>query len=268
MTFFQIFILSIIQGLTEFLPVSSSGHLVLLPYVFGWTNQGMEMDVALHVGTLLAVVLYFWRDLWAMITHFLTFCIKGFKSSNYDEKVRLAFSLVIATLPAVIVGFLLKRMDLDEVRQVSLIAVTSIVFALVLFVTDHFGSKSKDIKDITLLRGFLIGLGQAIALIPGVSRSGICISVALALGFTRTSAARFAFLMSIPSILGAATLTAYDVVNEEVPIIWGNIGLGILLSALAGLAAIHFLLKFLNRHSLNIFVIYRILFGLLTWYLL
>jgi undecaprenyl-diphosphatase len=228
----------------------------------------MEMDVALHVGTLLAVVLYFWRDLWAMITHVLTYCLKGFKTTNYDNTVRLAFSLVVATIPAVIVGFLLKRIGLDEVRQVSLIALTSILFALVLFITDYFGSKSKDIKDITLLRGLLIGLGQAIALIPGVSRSGICISVALALGFTRTSAARFAFLMSIPSIIGAATLTAYDIVNEEIPIVWANIGLGILFSALAGLAAIHFMLKFLNRHSLNIFVIYRILLGIAIWYLL
>jgi len=268
MTTLQIFILSLIQGLTEFLPVSSSGHLVLLPHLFGWHNQGLEMDVALHVGTLVAVLLYFWQDIWGMITHFFKYCLSGFRLNALDHQVRLALSLVIATLPAVVVGFILKKTGLDGVRQVGVIATTSIVFALVLFVTDYMGSKKKDLTDITFKRGFLIGLGQAIALIPGVSRSGICISTALSLGFTRVAAARFAFLMSIPSIIGAATLTTFDVIKDDIPIVWGNLGLGILFSALAGLAAIHFMLIFLTRHSLTIFVIYRILLGLGIWMIL
>jgi undecaprenyl-diphosphatase len=149
MTTLHIFLLSLIQGLTEFLPVSSSGHLILLPHFFGWGNQGLEMDVALHVGTLLAVLIYFWADVWAMITHFLKYCFQGFRKENFDDDVRLALSLVIATLPAVVVGFTLKKIGLDDLRQVSVIATTSIVFALVLFATDRFGAKKDALKRIT-----------------------------------------------------------------------------------------------------------------------
>ena len=146
--------------------------------------------------------------------------------------------------------------------QVGVIATTSIVFGLVLFASDRFGTQKKSLQAITLKRGLLIGLAQAIALIPGVSRSGICISAALSLGFTRIAAARFAFLMSIPSILGAATLTTIDVVKEGTPLVWSNIGLAIVFSGLAGIVAIHFMITFLARHSLTPFVIYRILLGL------
>lgn len=267
MTGLHIFILSLIQGLTEFLPVSSSGHLVLLPHFFGWQNQGLEMDVALHVGTLTAVLIYFWTDVWGMIAHFMRYCIGGFRAADFDDQVRLAFSLIVATLPAVVIGFLLKKVGLEDIRQISVIAITSVVFALVLFAADRFGPKKKDLRHMTLGRAFWIGVGQAIALIPGVSRSGICISMSLALGFTRLAAARFAFLMSIPSILGAATLTAYDAIKADNLIVWGDIGLGILFSALAGLAAIHFMLTFLARHTLTIFVVYRILLGIGIWLL-
>lgn len=268
MTTLHILILSLIQGLTEFLPVSSSGHLVLLPHLFGWQNQGLEMDVALHVGTLTAVLIYFWSDVWQMVTHFMRYCIGGFRKADFNDQVRLALSLVVATLPAIVFGFILKKMGLNEMRQIPVIASTSIIFALVLFATDRFGAQKKDLNQITLGRGLLIGFGQAIALIPGVSRSGICISTALALGFTRVAAARFAFLMSIPSILGAATLTAYDAIKDNNPVIWGDIGLGIFFSSLAGLAAIHFMLKFLANHSLTIFVVYRIILGACIWILL
>lgn len=268
MTTLHLFILSLIQGLTEFLPISSSGHLVLLPHFFGWQNQGLEMDVALHVGTLTAVLIYFWADVWQMTTHFMRYCIGGFQKTNFDDQVRLALSLIVATLPAVVLGFFLKKIGLGDLRQINVIASTSIIFALVLFVADRFGTQKKDLNHITLGRGLLIGLGQAIALIPGVSRSGICISAGLALGFTRVAAARFAFLMSIPSILGAATLTAYDAIKDNTPVIWGDIGLGILFSSLAGLAAIHFMLKFLANHTLTIFVVYRIILGICIWTLL
>jgi undecaprenyl-diphosphatase len=268
MTTIHILILSLIQGLTEFLPVSSSGHLILLPHLFGWHNQGLEMDVALHVGTLAAVLIYFWTDVWAMITHFLRYCLDGFRKEGFDDEVRLAFSLIVATLHDVFVGFIMKKMGLDDIRRVAVIATTSIVFALVLFASDRFSSKSKTLRHITLKRGFIIGLAQAVALIPGVSRSGICISAGLLLGFTRVAAARFAFLMSIPSIIGAATLTSIDVITENIPVLWGDIALGIFFSSLAGLAAIHFMLTFLAKHSLNVFVIYRILLGLFIWFVL
>ncbi|MBM3468294.1 MAG: undecaprenyl-diphosphate phosphatase [Alphaproteobacteria bacterium] len=265
MTVLHLFILSLIQGLTEFLPISSSGHLILLPQIFGWQNQGLEMDVALHVGTLAAVLIYFRNDVWKMITHFITYCIRGFSSQDFDQEVKLAFSLIVATLPAVFVGFLLKKSGLGDMRQVSVIAFTSLFFGLVLFVFDHIGTQKKDLNQITLKRGFLIGLGQAISLVPGVSRSGICISVGLALGFNRLAAARFAFLMAIPSIIGAATLTAYDALQIQNAVVWADIGLGIVFSSLAGLAAIHFMLTFLARHTLTIFVIYRIILSVGIW---
>jgi len=268
MTLLHILILSLIQGFTEFLPVSSSGHLVLLPYLFGWQDQGQIMDVALHVGTLAAVILYFWHDIWCMVTNFYTYMTRGFQQRDLNDSVRLALSIVIATLPAIGAGFILKKVGLGDIRQIAIIATTTIVFAGVLYAADHFSSQKKGLNDMTLGRGFLIGLGQAMALIPGVSRSGICISVALSLGFTRVAAARFAFLMSIPVIIGAATLTTYDAVKAGTPLIWGDIGIGIIFSALASLAAIHFMLTFLARHSLNIFVIYRIVLGLMIWVLL
>ena len=143
MTIFHLLTLSLIQGLTEFLPVSSSGHLVLLPHFFGWQNQGLEMDVALHVGTLTAVLIYFWADVWGMITHFFRYCLNGFRAQDLDHEVRLSLSLVVATLPAIFVGFILKKTGLDDIRQVGVIATTSIVFALVLFACDRFGSVSE-----------------------------------------------------------------------------------------------------------------------------
>jgi undecaprenyl-diphosphatase len=267
-TLLHILTLSLIQGLTEFLPVSSSGHLVLLPYLFGWQDQGQVMDVALHVGTLAAVILYFWQDIWVMIANFCTYIARGFRQEDLNDPVRLALSIIVATLPAVGAGLILKKMGLGDIRQVTVIATTSIVFAGVLFAADHFSSQKKSLSYMTLGRGFLIGLGQAIALIPGVSRSGICISVGLSLGFTRLAAARFAFLMSIPAITGAAVLTACDALSADTPLVWGDIGLGIVFSALASLAAVHFMLTFLARYSLNIFVIYRIILGLTIYVLL
>jgi len=269
MSLFHIFILALIQGLTEFLPVSSSGHLILLPHLFGWQNQGLEMDIALHAGTLAAVLIYFRKDVWEMITHTIRYCIGGFHAKGFDRQVRLAFSLVVATLPAVAIGFFLKKkMGLEETRQVHVIAATSILFALVLYAADRFGAQKKNLDSITFGQSFLIGLGQAIALIPGVSRSGICISAGLGLGFSRIAAARFAFLMSIPSILGAATLTAYDIFKTGSSVAWGDIGLGVTFSSLAGLAAIHFMMRVLARYTLTAFVVYRIILGIGIWFVL
>jgi undecaprenyl-diphosphatase len=255
----------LIQGLTEFLPVSSSGHLILLPYLLGWHEQGLEMDVALHAGTLMAVILYFRQDIWNMLSSAVRYCLNGFHSRYYNDSVQLAFSLIVATLPAVITGYFLKNAGFGDLRQIHVIAINSIVFGMVLFAADHLGSQNKGIRHINMRTGLLLGCAQAIALVPGVSRSGICMSAALALGFTRVAAARFAFLLSIPSITSAVTLTLYDALKADNSIVWKDLGLGMLFSGLAGLAAIHFMLRFLNRHSLNCFVIYRVLLGLALW---
>lgn len=261
MPFFQLLVLCFIQGMTEFLPVSSSGHLILLPTLFHWTEQGLELDVAMHVGTLCAVFLYFWSDLKDMIVSCFRYVTSGFSRDRCDSHVQLALCLVIATIPAIIVGFSLKKMGMGDIRQVAVIGITSIVFGLVLYLADHFGRRTHDIKDMTISRGFIIGMAQAVALIPGVSRSGICITAGRFLGFDRVSCARFAFLLSIPSIIGAATLTAYDAYKDQVPLVIGEVVWGIVFSMLFGLLAIHFMITFLTRHSLTPFVIYRVLLG-------
>lgn len=261
MPFINLVILCFIQGMTEFLPVSSSGHLILLPHLFHWTEQGLEVDVALHVGTLCAVFIYFWSDLQAMLISCFRYVMSGFKNDCYDEHVKLAFCLIIATIPAVAVGFTLKKLGLDDVRKVLVIGMTSIVFGLLLYLADRFGRKEYTTKDMTVARGFVIGIAQAIALIPGTSRSGICITAGRFLGFDRVASARFAFLLSIPAILGAATLTGYDAYKAGTSVVLSEIATGILFSMIFGLAAIHFMITFLTRHSLTPFVIYRLLLG-------
>lgn len=261
MPFLNLLVLTFIQGMTEFLPISSSGHLILLPTLFGWSEQGLEIDVALHVGTLLAVFIYFWSDLQAMIVGCFKYLTSGFKRELYDKHVQLAFYLVIATIPAVIFGFFLKKNGVDHVRQVVVIGVTSIVFGLALFLADQFGRRAYTMKDMNVRKSLLIGLAQAIALIPGTSRSGICITAGLFLGFDRVTSARFAFLLSIPAILGAALLTGYDAYKVGKSVLVGEVITGIFFSMVFGLMAIHFMITYLTRHSLTPFVIYRLILG-------
>jgi len=262
MSYLAILVLSFIQGLTEFLPVSSSGHLILVPKFFGWSDQGLEMDVAVHLGTLLSVILYFREDIRDLLQHFFRYVGSGFRQERFTPETKLSFILIIATLPAVIVGFSLKKMGMDIMRSIQLIATTSIIFGILMYIADR-RPQSWGLDKINWGSGFMIGIAQAIALIPGTSRSGICMTAARAMGFDRITSARFAFLLSIPAILGAGVLTTMDTLAEGRSVFNTTFGLAFGLSFLFGLAAIHFMLRFLLRHGLGIFTLYRVLLGAL-----
>lgn len=264
MSYLEILVLSFIQGLTEFLPVSSSGHLILAPKLFGWADQGLEMDVAVHLGTLLSVLLYFRQDVIDMIVHFLDYLGSGFNSSKFTRETKLGLIIVIATIPAVVIGFALKKIGMDMMRSVHLVATTSIVFGLLMYIADRrpqlFG-----LNKINWGSGFAIGVAQAVALIPGTSRSGICMTAARAMGFDRITSARFAFLLSIPAILGAGVLTTLDALKEGHNVFNSLFATAFILSFLFGLAAIHFMLTFLMRHGLGVFTIYRVILGVILF---
>ncbi len=276
MEIFQSIILGIIQGITEFLPISSSGHLILIPNFFGWQDQGLAFDVALHWGTLIAVVVYFRKD-WMRIfkESYLLNKVLNIKyqilnprsenSSNFPSQEKnkisqyssdLLFIIIIATIPGVIAGLLLNTYAETVFRNPLIISATLFFGAVLLFYADKVSIKKTDLTNLTLQMGIIIGLFQALAIIPGVSRSGITITIALLLGLRRTDAARFSFLLSTPIILGAGIKEFPSLLNGGLNI---NILIGVLVSALSGYLAIKYMLKYLENRNYNIFVGYRIL---------
>lgn len=263
MTLLQIFVLAAVQGITEFLPISSSAHLILVPHLTGWPDQGLEFDIASHVGTLMAVLLYFRRDVW-MIARDMWFYPAH---REVTLGVRLFLYLVIGTIPAVIVGLLIKHYFPDGIRSVQLIAINMIVFALIMFAADRYSLTYKTLDHLNIRSALFIGIAQAIALIPGVSRSGNTISASRILGISRVEAARFSMLLAIPAILGAATLAILDYDPNQPIAHLHDILWGIAFSFAVGWVAIAFLMKFLQYATLNTFVAYRILLGaaLLAW---
>lgn len=206
MEFLHLFILSLVQGVTEFLPISSSGHLVLLPRVMDWPDQGMGIDIAVHVGTLLAVVAYFHGDVRAVLGGLRDFALRR------DTPDRgLLVRLVVATLPVVVAGFILMDIIAQDFRNVALIAAMSVIFGVVLFMADRqAGQRARAIDAMPVRHALYIGLAQVLALVPGVSRSGITMTAALFLGYTRTDSARFSLLLSMPTIFAAGVLMAAD----------------------------------------------------------
>lgn len=265
MTALHIFVLAIVQGITEFLPISSSGHLILVPALTGWPDQGLLMDVSVHVGTLVAVLLYFWQD-----TKGLTLAALGAigiaparRSVENTIYGKLFWSLVIATIPAVIVGFMIKVSGAaDLMRGAAVIATTSIIFGVLLYIADKKGATEKALDRMAIKPALIIGAAQVLALIPGTSRAGVTMTAARYLGFDRQEAARFSMLLSIPTILGAGVLLSKDVADSGDAVVWTHAAFGAGLSCLAALAAIHFLMKWLERASMTIFVVYRVLLGL------
>jgi undecaprenyl-diphosphatase len=264
MTFLQILILAAVQGLTEFLPVSSSGHLILVPFFTGWTDQGLHFDIAVHFGTLLAVLCYFRKDV-AMI---IGDSIDWFMTRQTNLGIRLAVYLIIATIPAIIFGLIYKHFYPDGLRSPHFIAINLIVFAVLMWIADRYSSMVKQLEHLNWRNVLLIGLAQAIAIIPGVSRSGITITTARFLGINRPEAARFSMLLAIPTIGGAALLAGKDFMESTAPVPVNELAMGIGLSFLFGFAAIAFMMRLLQHASLKIFVIYRIALGaaILIWF--
>jgi undecaprenyl-diphosphatase len=253
----QIIILAVIQGVTEFLPISSSGHLILVPVLTGWSDQGLLTDVMVHMGSFAAVIVYFWRDLWRLTIGGVTI-LRG----RMTDDGRLALYILIATIPAVLFGIAVKTSGLiDNVRGAEIVAWNAIIFACIMFVGDHWGTMRRRVEDMKLAPAVLIGIAQAIAIIPGVSRSGITMTAARALGFTRPEAARFSFLLGVPAIAGAGVLVIGEAIDRGATITTDSVLTGFL-TFFTALAAIAFLMKVLQRYSLNAFVIYRIGLGI------
>lgn len=257
MDLFRAAILGIVQGLTEFLPISSSGHLILIPALFRWPDQGLSFDVGLHLGTLTALLVYFWRDWYTMarvgIEDLGSYQFK-FKRHRFESQ--LLWMIALGSIPAAIVGLLFESAIEDNVRQPWLIAICLAIFGTIMLVADRLSRRNRDVGSITVMDAVLIGLAQAAALIPGVSRSGATMTMGLARGLTRDSAARFAFLLGTPAFVGAAILKSGDLVGET-GTQFAELAVGFTFSAIVGFAVIHFLLRFLRTQSLVPFVVYR-----------
>ncbi|MHB0776734.1 undecaprenyl-diphosphate phosphatase [Halomonas sp. WWR20] len=255
-------VLALLQGLTEFLPISSSAHLILPSQILGWPDQGLAFDVAVHVGTLLAVMLAFRRDIGAIVQGwFGQFAGQGSLASRQTESSWLGWMVLLATLPAVIVGGMFDNLIETSLRSSLVIAITTIVFGVLLWWADARGSRTRDLTTLTLQAALIVGLFQAIALIPGTSRSGITITAALLLGFNRQSAARFSFLLSIPLILAAGLLKGVELVEAGTDAALHDVLIGAGLSFVAALVCIKLFLAALDRIGMWPFAVYRLLLG-------
>lgn len=265
MDFIQILILAILQGLTEFLPISSSAHLILVPIIAGWQDQGLAFDVAVHVGTLAAVILYLRQELLHIITDWVN-SFRGTHKVNTDDYSWLAWGIIIATIPVAVAGFLVNGVVENHLRSPLVIATTTIVFALALAWAWHTGKKNRNETGLRVKDFIIIGIAQAIALIPGTSRSGITITAGLMLGLEARAAARFSFLLSIPTITAAGGLKLLDLVQQGTAVHWGAILLGITLSAISAYLCIHWFLKLLEKIGMAPFVVYRLILGVVLFW--
>ncbi len=260
MDLIQIIVLAIVQGLSEFLPISSSAHLILFPRLAGWEDQGLAFDVAVHLGTLLAVVWYFREEVFGMTRDWFASLARRRRVGDS----RLAWAVILGTIPVGIAGLLFKDFIEVELRSPLVIAWTTIGFGLLLWWSDRVGRGTPQPRDEHSLSWkdiLLIGCAQALALIPGTSRSGITMTAGLLLGLSRSGAARFSFLLSIPVILLASGLSTRDLIEGSVPVDWTAMALGVVLSAVSAYLCIHIFLKLLERVGMLPFVIYRLILG-------
>lgn len=259
MPLLQLILVALIQGITEFLPVSSSGHLILLPGLTGYADQGQVIDVAVHIGTLAAVVIFFWSD----VRTGLLGLPRLAQGTADTQGARLALGLIIATIPTVLFGAFLHFSDLsDSLRSPVVIGWTMLVFGIVLYVADQKGGEIKHAEDWGTKDALIMGLWQMIALIPGTSRSGITITGARQLGYTREDGARIAMLMSIPTIIASGVLLGTEVALEANMALIRDAGIAALLALLSALAALSLMMRLLRSVSFTPYVIYRIILGL------
>ncbi|MFV1997415.1 MAG: undecaprenyl-diphosphate phosphatase [Acidiferrobacterales bacterium] len=259
----QVILLALVQGLTEFLPISSSAHLILVPRLAGWQDQGLAFDVAVHVGTLGAVVLYFRRELVPMGRDWFV----SFATRKLTRDGKLAWAVVLGTIPAGLAGILLNDVVEQNLRSPLVIASTTIVFGLLLWLADRHRKQYRDEHDLTWVDILVIGLAQAIALIPGTSRSGITITAALFAGLSRQAAARYSFLLSIPIIAAAGLLETNKLLQQPVVVDWSAMMLAVVIAGVSAYLVIHYFLTLITRLSLLPFVIYRLILGLFLFFL-
>lgn len=250
--------LALVQGLTEFLPISSSAHLILVPTLLGWPDQGLAFDVAVHIGTLSAVVFYLRQEIMAVAQDWSRSVVTRRETGDS----RLGWGIIVATLPAVIAGLLFNDLIETTLRSPLVIAMTTIVFGIMLWWADVQGTRKDNEHGLPWRVFIIVGCAQALALVPGTSRSGITITAALFLGLDRTAAARLSFLLSIPIILAAGSLKTLHLVQSATTVDWLAVSLGVVISAVSAYLCIHFFLKLLERLSMLPFVIYRLLLGI------
>lgn len=259
MTIFQSAVLGLVQGLGEFLPISSSAHLIITPWLFGWKDPGLGFDVALHWGTLVAVLVYFRRDFLQLIKAFFASLNKKTRDFKNNIYQKLSWLLIIATIPGAVLGKLLESKAEDAFRSPLLIAATMSLFGLLLWVVDKMSKHEKNLDRMTWKDSLIIGISQAAALVPGVSRSGATITAGRFLNLKRQDAARFSFLMSAPIIFGAGLAKIKEFHNGVTNM---ELAVGFLVSAIVGFLAIKFLLRLLAKTDFRIFIIYRFIFSL------
>ena len=263
-------ILGIVQGLTEFLPISSTAHLRIMPAMFHMRDPGTAFSAVIQLGTMIAVVVYFWKDLFKIYSAFFSELFRYKKFVSHEAK--LAFWILSGTLPICVFGLLFKDpIEAGMVRDLNLISFYLIFFGVLLFISEIFAKENRQLADINILDVLLIGIVQSFALIPGVSRSGVTLFAGLLLGFKRSHAARFSFLLSVPAVLLSGCLELNTLVislKEGVEnILWPNLFIGSLIASIFGYLAIDFLLKYLQTHKTHVFVVYRVILGALVMYL-
>ncbi|MFZ0821896.1 MAG: undecaprenyl-diphosphate phosphatase [Candidatus Acidiferrales bacterium] len=268
MSIFQAIVLAVVQGLTEFLPISSSAHLALIPWFAGWKNPGLAFEVALHAGTLVAVVLYFLRDWYELILAGIGIrAAAGMSNDDFAWKRRLFWFIVVATIPGAIAGLLLEKLIEERLGQPVSIAVAMLVAGLVMWWVDRTASLQRNPSEIKLGDSLIVGTAQSLALIPGVSRSGSTIVAGLWRGLTRQAAARFSFLLSTPIIAGAALVELPKVIQMHrtgtLDMSLSTLFIAIAVSGLVGYAVIAFFLRYLQTRTLKVFVVYRVALGIL-----
>ena len=264
MDLFQAIALALMQGFTEFLPISSSAHLILVPkMVEGWQDQGLAFDVAVHVGTLSAVMLYFRRE----VTEMSVDWVASLKSRKQTMNSRLAWAVLLGTIPVGLAGLIFKDYIELNLRSPTVIAIATIGFGLLLWWADYSSKRHRDEYTISIVDVIVIGCAQALALIPGTSRSGATMTAGLLMGLSREASARFSFLLSIPVIVLAGGLKFLDLVKQSAPVEWSLMIIGTVLAAVTAYLCIHYFLALLDRIGMLPFVIYRLVLGGVLFYM-
>jgi undecaprenyl-diphosphatase len=260
----QIVVLAIVQGLTEFLPISSSGHLVLVPYLVDWTDQGLAFDVAVHAGSLLAVCVFFREDILGLLRG----AGQIMTGNTSAPQAKMTFGIALGTVPAAVVGLLFASWIEVNLRNASVVVYTLAGYGILMALADRFGRSERVIADVGIRDAFIIGCAQALSLVPGTSRSGVTITAARVLGFRRQDAARFSFLLSAPVILLAALYKGIGLVTGDAPVAWQELAFGAAVSAVVAYLSIEFFMRFVGRIGLAPFAIYRLALAALILYVL
>jgi undecaprenyl-diphosphatase len=262
---FEAVILGILQGLTEFLPISSSAHIRIAGELAGWGDPGAAFTAVIQIGTESAVILYFWREIWSIISHWTRSLFRPELRSHPDA--RKGWFIIVGTLPIGILGYTFQETIETALRSLIYVSIALIGFALILGWADRIAKSTKTLDDMSWRDALLMGCAQAMALIPGVSRSGGTITAGLLLGYTREAAAKYSFLLAIPAVLASAGLELFDIGNGETPE-WGPTIIATVVSFVVGFAVVAFLMRWLKTHSFVPFVVYRVLLGTLILILL